>query len=170
MIVLNLVCSKEHEFEGWFKSRADFDAQKKRKLVTCAHCGDTKISVGLSAPNVAPARKKAAAREAMQGAGPSTPAAPAPAPAAGGAKPNGKMAMVAAHRAQAAAMVKAFHNHVKENFDYVGERFADEARKIHSGAAKEREIYGEASKEEVEGLLEDGIDVAPMPSLPDKAN
>lgn len=153
MIVLNLVCSKEHEFESWFKSRADFDAQAKRKLVSCAVCGDTAISAGLAAPNVSPSRKKAQAK------------APEGRPQKAGTQP-----MVAAHREKMAAMVKAFQSHVKDNFDYVGDRFAAEARKIHTGETEGRDIYGEATSKEVKDLLDDGIDVAPMPSLPDKAN
>lgn len=132
MTTYNLICEKEHEFEGWFRSSSDYDDQVKKKLLACPFCGSTKISKGIMAPNVATGRRKDAAREEKM-----------------------QKTMV--------KVLKEVRDHVEKTSDYVGDKFAYEARKIHYGDAEERSIYGEASKDDVDELREEGIDVTSIP-------
>lgn len=143
MKVLNLQCAHGHAFEGWFGSEGDFQAQLARGLVTCPLCGDVAVTKMLSAPRL------------NLGA-----SAPAPAPAARQAVAN-----VPTAQALQAAWLQAMRQ-VVANTEDVGERFADEARRMHYGEADERSIRGKASAEETEALIEEGIQVMPL-VLPD---
>jgi hypothetical protein len=135
MKVLNLQCPHEHAFEGWFASEDDFQGQLARGLVECPMCGATEIQKLPSAPRI----NLGARRE----------------------EPKGDV--VAAPNADLqAAWLKMVH-HVMANTEDVGERFAEEARKIHYGESDERGIRGQASREETEALLEEGIGVLPLP-------
>ena len=138
MKVLNLQCSHAHGFEGWFGSEDDFQGQLARGLVECPMCGDTAISKLPSAP-----RLNLGASE------------PAAAPA--------KQEVVSAPNAQIQAAWMQLVKQVMANTEDVGERFAEEARKIHYGESEERGIRGQASKEETQELLEEGIGVLPLP-------
>ena len=133
MIRYQLVCKKEHSFEGWFRDSAAYDQQAKKKLVTCPTCGSTKIEKAPMAPAVS---KKAELAEA----------------------------------AQKAKAMKEFvlnlRKQVEENSEYVGDKFPNEARAIHYGDAEERQIYGEATLQDAKDLIEEGIPVAPIPSVP----
>ncbi|MBT9291184.1 DUF1178 family protein [Prosthecodimorpha staleyi] len=170
MIHYALICPTEHEFEGWFRSSSDFEAQAAAGHVSCPVCGSTQVARALMAPNVQPARGRAAvpATETATGSAPAPAAAPVPVPAAAAAPP----AVVAPHPAQAAllAALKEIRAKVLENADYVGADFAEEARRIHYGESEQRGIYGEASAEEAEALIEEGIDVHALPILPDDRN
>ena len=135
MISFNLVCDQDHEFEGWFQNSASFDEQRKKKRVECPVCGSRKVQKALSAPNITTSRSKSAANKE-------------------------KADVVAA--AQKHMMAK-MRDHVRENCDYVGTEFAEEARKIHYGETEERGIYGESSPEEASELVEEGISVTPIP-------
>lgn len=148
MKVLDLQCSASHVFEGWFASEDDFQGQLQRGLVECPVCGDAHITKKLSAP-----------RLNLGAAAP--PAAPA-APAGKQEVTNTPEMGQGAHAALQAAWMKAVR-HVMANTEDVGERFAEEARKIHYGEAQERGIRGQASPEETEALLEEGIGVVPLP-------
>jgi hypothetical protein len=138
MKVLNLRCAQQHDFEGWFASEDDFQSQMTRHLVECPMCGDTGIVKRLTAP-----RLNLGARQ---------PAAPATEPAVTG--PEGATLQ--------AAWLKMVQ-HVIAHTEDVGEKFAEEARKIHYGERDERNIRGKASPEETEALLEEGIAVLPLP-------
>lgn len=131
MISFNLRCSKDHEFEGWFRDSATFEKDLKKRRIECPICGDVKLERALSAPNIAPSGKRAAAK----------------------AEAASKM------RDQ----LRAFRRHVESTSENVGERFADEARKIHYGEAETRSIYGKASLDEARELHEEGVPVAPIP-------
>ncbi|MDJ0684391.1 MAG: DUF1178 family protein [Alphaproteobacteria bacterium] len=135
MISFNLYCSKDHEFEGWFQSSAAFDEQVASKTLACPICGDKKISKALSAPMVASSKARDAARAE-------------------------KSLSDAKQMKQALTLMR---QKVKDNCENVGERFAEEARKIHYGEAEERGIYGRASSEEAKDLVEEGIDVNAIP-------
>lgn len=150
MKVLDLQCSAGHLFEGWFASEADFQDQQARQLVACPLCGDTAVSKMLSAPRLNLGRG-------------SEPAADSAPPAAGGAG----AAPVAAlpRQAMQAAWLQMVRRVLAQTED-VGERFADEARRIHHGEAAERGIRGQATPEQTEALLEEGIAVMPLP-IPD---
>jgi hypothetical protein len=141
MKVLNLQCAHAHAFEGWFGSEDDFQDQLARGLVECPMCGDAAIAKLPSAPRL----NLGAAQ---------------PAPAAD-AQP--KQEVMSAPNPQLQAAWMQLVKQVMANTEDVGERFADEARKIHYGETEERGIRGQASKEETQSLLEEGIGVLPLP-------
>ncbi|MER8371510.1 DUF1178 family protein [Mesorhizobium sp. M1066] len=141
MIRFALICEHEHEFEGWFRSNDDFDTQKKRGFVDCPTCGSHKVRKALMAPAVSTARKQETIALAMGEA-----------------------------QKQALAQLKAMAEKVRENADYVGDKFAEEARKIHFGESDPRGIYGEATLDEAKSLAEDGVEFMPIPVFPDDRN
>lgn len=141
MIQYTLKCSNDHRFDSWFQSAEGFDKLKAAGMVTCAVCGDTQVEKAIMAPRVRPART-AAAREKAPETPLSAPASPAE---------------------QAMAELK---KKVEENSDYVGNKFAQEARSMHLGETPERAIYGEAKIEEAKSLIEDGVPVVPLPFTP----
>jgi hypothetical protein len=156
MILYRLKCKKGHEFEAWFASSAAFDKQEKAGLLSCAHCGTSKVSKALMAPRIAKrARPKAAARKTEE-----TAVEPAPKP---------ETQRVAAHRELAAAMRK-LRAEVEAKSEYVGPRFSEEARKIHYEEVPARGIHGEATAEEAKALREEGIEFFPLPILPEDRN
>jgi len=134
MIKYQLICDSAHEFEGWFRDSADFDAQSDDGLLECPLCGDVNVRKAVMAPAVAKSgsisssssRKSAFLREMAEAAG----------------------------RARA---------YVEKNFDYVGDKFPEEARKIHYGETETRGIYGEATGREVKELVDEGVSVSPLP-------
>ena len=140
MKVLDLECPHGHVFEGWFGSEEEFQGQLGRGLIECPMCGDTQIAKRLSAPRInlgaqpPKAQAESPKQEVMASADP-------------------------AMQVQWLQMVR----HVLANTEDVGERFAEEARKIHYGEAEERNIRGQASAEETQELLEEGIGVLPLP-------
>ncbi|TCD13709.1 DUF1178 family protein [Oricola cellulosilytica] len=142
MIKFSLVCDGGHEFEGWFKNSADFDTQSKRGFLECPACGSSRVSKALMAPNVA------------------------------GTRHRDQMNVVTASPAQPEIIAKMrdLARLVREQGENVGSRFAEEARKIHFGETEARGIYGKATAEEVSGLLDDGVDVMPLPDLPEDLN
>ncbi|MCB1420810.1 MAG: DUF1178 family protein [Notoacmeibacter sp.] len=136
-----LICDQAHEFEGWFRSGDDFESQNQRGLVQCAVCGSAHVSKALMAPAVSTARKKE------------------------------KLAMAAgAEQKQILARLQELAREIASNSEDVGDRFAEEARKIHYGETEARGIRGAASGEEVSELLDEGIGVFPLPVLPDDLN
>ncbi|MEW6089836.1 DUF1178 family protein [Parvibaculum sp.] len=137
MIRYSLICDREHEFDGWFASSDGFDAQLAAGEVLCPHCGSPNVSKALMAPNIA--RGKALSADTS--------------PQAVFAEKLGMMML-------------ALKKHVEENCDYVGDAFAEEARRIHYGEAEHRDIYGEATLDEARELIEEGVEVAPLPVMP----
>ncbi|MEM5583771.1 DUF1178 family protein [Roseibium sp. AS2] len=173
MIKYTLVCDDAHAFEGWFRNSGDFDAQRSRDLVACPVCGTTDVRKSLMAPAVSTARKKealvGAAREEMQA--PETPATPEPAVAAPSAgKRSSALLPKDFQQKEILEALRIARARIVENSENVGERFASEARKIHSGEAQERSIYGETSPRDAEALAEEGIAVFPLPELPEDKN
>jgi hypothetical protein len=141
LIRFSLTCEQEHEFEAWFRSNEDFETQRKRGFVDCPSCGSSKVDKALMAPAVSTGRK----REKLA------------------------LAMGEAQK-EAMAQLKALSQKMRENADYVGDKFAEEARKIHFGETDPRGIYGEATLEEAKGLAEDGVEFMPVPVFPDDRN
>jgi hypothetical protein len=144
MIRYALACDGGHPFEAWFGSSSDYDDQAARGLVECPFCGSHGVAKQIMAPAVAGTKTR-------------------------GPDPD-MAAKVQTMMLQAAREVRS---HVEENFDYVGDTFAREARDIHEGRSEKREIYGEATSAEVRALKEDGIPCAalpPAPVDPSKAN
>lgn len=136
MKVLDLQCSNRHGFEGWFGSEDDFQGQLARGLVECPICGDTAVAKMLSAPRL----NLGASREESP-----------------------KQDVVAAPDATQQAHWLKMVRHVMANTEDVGERFPEEARRIHYGEVQERGIRGQATREETEALMEEGIGVLPLP-------
>ncbi|MES2978110.1 MAG: DUF1178 family protein [Pseudomonadota bacterium] len=156
MKVLDLQCTREHVFEGWFASEDDFQSQLGRGLVTCPLCGDATVSKKLSAPRL----NLGAARPAESP--PAASAAGAAASPLGLVTASPAMDAVANAQAQWMKMVR----HVMANTQDVGDKFADVARQMHYGDAEERSIRGQATREEAVALLEEGIEVMPL-AVPD---
>lgn len=144
MIVYDLKCGKGHVFEVWFGSSSDYDQQKKRGLLECPYCGDSTVEKALMAPNVAAKSNQKPDLPARRSVG-----------ATGEHSPEQIKEML--------AKLAEMQRQVEESFDYVGEDFAEEARKIHFGETEERPIYGEVNLEEAKELKEEGIDVMPLP-------
>lgn len=142
MIHFSLHCDNAHEFDAWFRSNEDFDGQKKSGLLSCPFCHSTSIEKQLMAPAVSTARK----REQQVGLG----------------LEDEQQKMLSA--------LREVTKKVRKEAEYVGDRFAEEARRIHFKEVEERAIYGEASIKEVSSLVEDGISVVPLPSLPEDEN
>ncbi len=142
MIKYNLKCEKSHVFEAWFKNSAAYDDQAGRGIVFCAICGSNHIQKAPMAPSVP---KKGSMQQVNQSEDTSV-----------------EMNQAAA----AMTAIRELTTAVKENCDYVGPKFAEEARKIHYGEVEERGIYGEASAEEKSELKEEGVEIAEIPWLP----
>ena len=141
MKVLNLQCAHGHAFEGWFASHEDFESQRERGLLTCPVCNDAQVSKLPSAP-----RLNLAANAA------STPVPSSP--EQGRPEAHAQMLQVAWMQ-----MVR----HVMAHTEDVGTKFAEEARRIHYGETEHRNIRGQASREETEALLDEGIEILPLP-------
>lgn len=135
MIKYALKCEDGHTFEGWFSDSSDYDAQDEKNLLECPICGSSKVSKALMAPAIAKRRSTPAEAESRL-------------------QEFQESFNESARRAR---------DYVEKNFDHVGKRFPEEARRIHYGETKERAIYGEASPKEVKELKEEGVSVAPVP-------
>ena len=149
MKVLNLQCAHQHEFEGWFGSEDDFTRQLARGLVSCPLCGDAQIQKMLSAPRL----------NLRSGREDRVPAAPAEAGA------SVELGLPAPGSPLQAQLLKAMRQVLASTED-VGERFADQARAMHHGEIDQRNIRGRTSPEVAMELIEEGIEVMPLPSLP----
>ena len=158
MILYRLKCKKGHEFEGWFASSAAFDTQEKRGLLSCAHCGTSKVAKALMAPRIAKRSKSKAAAKRERTEEIAVEAPPKP-----------ETQRVAAHRELATAMRK-LRAEIEAKSEYVGPRFSEEARKIHYEEVPARGIHGEATAEEAKALQEEGIEFFPLPTLPEDRN
>ena len=138
MIQYSLHCAKGHQFDAWFKNAAAFDEQQARGIVSCAVCGDGHVEKAPMAPSVA--------------------------------RTDGEKISLSSRHSEAARfreLVRAYRQKVTSEADYVGDRFAEEARKIHYEEAEARGIYGEASRDEVIALAEEGVEFMPLPDVAD---
>jgi hypothetical protein len=157
MIRYNLVCARQHEFESWFASSAAYDKQAKRGLVACPLCGSTQVEKAIMAPRLARTEKTIDVSV-------EAPAAP---PAAAAPEP---VAMISPQEREIRTKLKELREHLTKNAENVGRKFPDEARKMHYGDIEHRSIYGEASPEEAKELHDEGIELHPLPVLPDERN
>jgi hypothetical protein len=157
MIRYNLRCERGHGFESWFQSSSAYESQEKRKLVSCPECGSVKVERAIMAPQIV--SKKNSRAE------------PSPAPAASTevTMPASTPLMMAQER-ELRAKLKELRDHVVKNADNVGEKFPNEARKMHYGDIEHRPIYGEATPQEARALIEEGVEVSPLPVLPEDRN
>ncbi|HHL22393.1 MAG TPA: DUF1178 family protein [Aliiroseovarius sp.] len=138
MIRYALKCSQGHAFESWFQSAGAFDDLMEKGLVTCPECGAGKVAKAVMAPRVS-------------------------ARAHGEAPDGSAMSVPDDTVARALAEMRA---RIEAESDYVGPRFAEEARAMHLGDAPERAIHGEAKPKEAMALIEEGVPVLPLPFLP----
>ena len=158
MIRYTLRCERGHAFESWFQSSSAYESQVKRKLVTCPVCGSAKVEKAIMAPQIVSKKGRESA-------------APAPAAAAPAETPRrASTPLMMAQERELRAKLRELRDHIVKNADNVGERFPNEARKMHYGDIEHRPIYGEASPEEARSLIEEGVEVSPLPVLPDDRN
>ncbi len=148
MIVFDLRCRKDHVFEAYFADSATYEAQVKRGEIACPVCGDSKIAKAPMAPNIAVSGK--AKGETVPAKAPDRQRTPPP----------------PAEMAQAIATLRKMRSFIEQNFDHVGKRFPEEARKIHYGDVERRNIYGDATREEAGSLEEEGIEIGEIPWVP----
>jgi len=169
MIVFDLRCDENHVFEAWFQNSDAYEIQAEKSQVECPFCGSNIVTKSLMSPNIA-------AKSNMKGNISATEttdishidhredhmvAASANVPESMEASADDvKRALEHMHNTMA-----KYRNHVKKECEYVGENFAKEARAIHDGDAEIRGIYGEATLQETEELLNDGVDILPVPGL-----
>jgi hypothetical protein len=160
-----LACAAGHAFESWFANSAAYDKQVKRSLVTCPVCNSAKVEKAIMAPALGRSAKtkSIAAPEATEAARPAE-NLPATAPE------KAPVAIVSEHERELRKKLKELRDHLVQNADYVGQKFPEEARRIHYGETEHRSIYGEASPEDAKSLHEEGIEFHPLPSLPDERN
>ncbi|MFY8106278.1 MAG: DUF1178 family protein [Elstera sp.] len=146
MIVYSLLCAEAHEFEAWFRNSAAFDEQAAAGAIACPICGDTHIRKALMAPAIRPSSKAAVkpVEEAI--------AAPTP--------------QEADQQAAAMQLLREMRRKIESDCDYVGDNFAEEARKIHYGEVEAHGIYGESTDADREALAEEGIEVGRIPWVP----
>lgn len=142
MIRYSLQCDKEHEFEGWFASSEDFDRQLEAGYVSCPHCSSQSVTKLLMAPNLTTGRQKDGIRQMVMD--------------------NSRREMM--------AKIKEVVAEIRNNSEDVGEKFPEEARKIHYGEAEARGIIGQASHDEVTALVDEGIEIAALPVFPEDVN
>ena len=146
MIRYDLICDDGHEFDGWFSNSAAFDEQSRRGLVSCVHCGSRKIEKQLMAPGI---------------------------PVKGNRKVEAKPVLASAfdpRQQKLIQMMRDVRKAVEENAEYVGTKFADEARKIPYEESEKRGIYGETTAQDAKALIEEGIEIHPLPILPEDGN
>lgn len=139
MIRYALACDQGHPFEAWFGSSGDYDDQAAKGLVECPFCGSHGVAKQIMAPAVAGTRRSA---------------------------PHAGPDMAARMQSMMMEAAREVRSHVEQNFDYVGDAFAREARAIHEGQSEKREIYGEATPAEVKALKADGVPCSPLPAAP----
>jgi len=165
MIHYNLRCQDGHTFESWFQSSSAYEQQERRKLVSCPVCGSTGVERAIMAPQIV-------SKKGRDSAPPSSLPGPAsvPAPAAETSPPAASTPLLMAQELELRAKLKELRNHIVKNADNVGERFPNEARKMHYGDIEHRPIYGEASPDEARALIDEGVEVMPVPTLPDDRN
>jgi len=155
MILYSLSCAQDHSFESWFRDSSAFDEQKARGLVSCPACGSVEVSKAIMAPSLGRGTRKFAA-ESVPVEAPTETAQP--------------VALMSEKEQALRAMLKAVREHVVTHSDYVGDDFAASARRMHEGDEEKRAIYGEASRDEIRALIEDEIEVMPLPNSPDERN
>ena len=156
MIRYNLRCEQGHAFESWFQSSAAYESQEKRRLVSCPNCGSVKVERAIMAPQIGRKRKDGASAQPPE---PVTEVSTVP-----------STPLMLAQERELRAKLKELRDHIVKNADNVGERFPNEARKMHYGDIEHRPIYGEASPDEARALIDEGVEVSPLPVLPDDRN
>lgn len=158
MIRYRLQCGEGHEFEGWFRNADTFDRQAKRKQVTCPECGSTSVTKALMAPSVVTSKSGKLRSPTVEPPAAAPEATPAP------------VRLANAGQREVLRAMRKLRDELIAKSEYVGPRFAEEARKIHNEEAEVRGIYGEATPAEVKDLTDDGVEIYPLPALPEDHN
>ena len=159
MIRYSLHCDRGHSFESWFQSSSAYESQEKRKLVNCPVCGSARVERAIMAPQIVSKKgRDSQSNDAPVPVQPTEVIAP------------GSTPLLMAQERELRAKLKELRDHIVKNADNVGERFPNEARKMHYGDIEHRPIYGEASPEEARSLIDEGVEVSPLPVLPDDRN
>jgi hypothetical protein len=148
VIRYTLRCEAGHTFESWFNNSSAFDRQAARGLVACPLCGSAKVEKAIMAPALSGGREAAPTSE------------PEKSP----------VAIVSKEEVEVRKKLKELREHIVQNADYVGEKFPEEARRMHYGEIEHRSIYGEASPDAARSLADEGIEFHPLPRLPDERN
>lgn len=140
MIQYTLTCEAQHKFDAWFRNAAAYDDQAARGILSCPICNSKKVEKALMAPAVS--------------------------------TKTDTVSLSSGHPDQAKFLeaMRALRKKITADADYVGDKFAEEARKIHYEEAEARGIYGEATRDEVASLVEEGVEFMPLPHVPDEHN
>ncbi|MBG0811926.1 DUF1178 family protein [Methylosinus sp. H3A] len=146
MILYRLICSDGHEFESWFRDSDSYDQQAAQGAVGCPFCHSTEVSKAIMAPHVA--RRSSRSRE----------------------EENCAPALLDERHAALRTMIQELRQKIAATTEDVGDRFPDEARRMQDGEAETRAIRGRASFEEAKALLEEGIEILPIPGPPDESH
>jgi hypothetical protein len=154
MILFELQCRRDHSFEGWFRDNAAYEAQETAHEIVCPTCGDTRVRKAMMAPRIG------------KGGRAPQPAAVAAEPEATDDNPKVPAKTVAEQARELRRQLLELRTKIEADCDYVGPRFAEEARRIHYGETERHNIYGEASKKDAEALAEEGIEFGTVPWLP----
>jgi hypothetical protein len=157
MIKFALLCARGHEFESWFQSGEAFETQSKSGRVLCPLCQAADVTKAIMAPAVASKNEEERAKPPAQ-------------TEVSGAEARSKMALPDPRERESRAMISAFRRRIFDEAEDVGTRFAEEARKIHDGLVQDRPIHGQANFEDARALIEEGIEIFPVPPLPDELN
>ena len=161
MIRYALRCEQGHGFDSWFPSSSAYDRQVKHGLIECPRCGSAKVEKAIMAPQIARKKGRAPVSE------PAVAEAAAPVPALAPTEPS---PLMLSQERELRAKLRELREHITKVADNVGPGFADEARKMHYGEIEHRPIYGEASTDDARALIDEGIEVMPLPLLPDDRN
>lgn len=156
MISFSLHCEKEHEFEVWFGSGSDFDRQKEKGLLSCPVCGNDNVQKSIMAPNISTSKSDGAPLQ--------------PADTNGNDMKSTHLAGISEAQKKLLPAMRELRSKLLENAEDVGDKFGEEARKIHYGEADARSIYGKTDAEDAAKLVEEGIEFVPLPELPDDKN
>jgi hypothetical protein len=160
MIRYSLLCDNAHEFESWFANSGAFDEQSERGLVACPFCDSAHVTKAIMSPRVARTDRALVlpAPEATTSDAPKPPEEKRP------------VALFDEKHAALRNMMRELHGKIMETTVDVGSRFPEEARRIHDGETPEQPIRGQATAEEAKALLDEGIGILPIPTLPDERN
>jgi len=170
MIHYDLRCGEGHTFDSWFRSSAAFDQQAAAGLVDCPFCASTNVTRAIMAPRlnrgaVAPPQENSGSADTKV----ESKAVSTPAGGGGAATPAGQEVAASVPPSmpdEVRAVLQRLRAEVEQRCDYVGGRFADEARAMHHGEQPRRSIYGETTPDEAEAMAEEGIEVARIPWVP----
>jgi hypothetical protein len=161
MIRYSLICDSAHEFDSWFADSAAFDEQSRRGFVACPFCDSAHVTKAIMSPRIVRTDRAVPALRPPEGA-----VAEAPKPA----EEKRPVVLLDEKHAALRNMMRELHAKIMETTVDVGSRFPEEARRIHDSDAPEQPIRGQATADEAKALLDEGIGILPIPSLPDERN